>query len=219
VSPAAEALERRAVVRTLLAGREDLAVVTGLGSPSYDTVAAGDHDLNYYLWGAMGSAATVGLGLAIAQPRRPVLVITGDGEQLMGLGALATIAVQRPANLTIAVLDNERYAETGMQHSHTGAGVRIDQVAAACGFAWTAEVRESAGVDQLRARLGVAALAVLEQAHGGDGGQRRQGERIIGPGRGSDADRLRRPAVAAHARDLAAQARDHLAGVERRRIA
>ena len=153
MSPAAEALERRAVVRTLLAGRDDLVVVTGLGSPSYDTVAAGDHDLNYYLWGAMGSAATVGLGLAIAQPRRPVLVITGDGEQLMGLGALATIAVQRPANLTIAVLDNERYAETGMQRSHTGSGVRIDQVAAACGFAWTAELRESAGVDQLRARL------------------------------------------------------------------
>ena len=79
-----------------------------------------------------------------------MLVITGDGELLMGLGALATIGVQRPANLTIAVLDNERYAETGMQHSHTGAGVRIDQVAAACGFAWTAELREPAGVEQLR---------------------------------------------------------------------
>ena len=106
-------------MRALLAERDDLVVVTGLGSPSYDTMAAGDHDLNYYLWGAMGSAATVGLGLALAQPQRPVLVITGDGEQLMGLGALATIGVQRPANLTIAVLDNERYAETGMQHSHT----------------------------------------------------------------------------------------------------
>jgi thiamine pyrophosphate-dependent acetolactate synthase large subunit-like protein len=153
VTPTAEALDRRAVVSALLAERDDLVVVTGLGSPSYDTVAAGDHDLNYYLWGAMGSAATVGLGLAIAQPRRPVLVITGDGEQLMGLGALATIGVQRPANLTIAVLDNERYAETGMQHSHTGAGVRIDQVAAACGFAWAAELREPAGVEQLRARL------------------------------------------------------------------
>ena len=122
MTPAAEPLERRAVVRTLLAERDDLVVVTGLGSPSYDTMAAGDHDLNYYLWGAMGSAATVGLGLALAQPRRPVLVITGDGEQLMGLGALATIGVQRPANLTIAVLDNERYAETGMQHSHTARG-------------------------------------------------------------------------------------------------
>jgi thiamine pyrophosphate-dependent acetolactate synthase large subunit-like protein len=149
----AEPLDRRAVVRALLEGREQLVVVTGLGSPSYDTMAAGDHELNYYLWGAMGSAATVGLGLAIAQPKRPVLVITGDGEALMGLGALATIGVQRPANLTIAVLDNERYGETGMQDSHTAAGVRIDAVAAACGFAWTSEVSDSAGLEVARRRL------------------------------------------------------------------
>ncbi len=146
-------LDRRAVVGELLAGRNELAVVSGLGSPSYDTVAAGDHDLNYYLWGAMGSAATVGLGLALAQPERPVLVLTGDGEQLMGLGALATIGVQRPANLTIAVLDNERYAETGGQHSHTASGVRLDRVAAACGFAWTAEVTDPAGVADVHGRL------------------------------------------------------------------
>lgn len=160
-------LDRRAVVGELLAGRRELVVVTGLGSPSYDTMAAGDHDLNFYLWGAMGSAATVGLGLALAQPERPVLVITGDGELLMGLGALATIGVQRPANLTIAVLDNERYAETGMQHSHTAAGVRLDQVAAACGFAWTAEVAEPAGVDPVRRRLIAAegpGLAVFKVA-------------------------------------------------------
>jgi thiamine pyrophosphate-dependent acetolactate synthase large subunit-like protein len=161
------ALDRRAVVRALLAGREELAVVSGLGSPSYDTMAAGDHDLNFYLWGAMGSAATVGLGFALAQPERPVLVITGDGEQLMGLGALATIGVQRPANLMIAVLDNERYGETGMQHSHTAAGVRLDQVAAACGFAWTAEIAEPAGIDEVRARLTAFAgpsLAVFKVA-------------------------------------------------------
>ena len=140
-------------MRELLAGRDGLLVVTGLGSPSYDAMAAGDHDLNFYLWGAMGSAATVGLGLALAQPERPVLVLTGDGEQLMGLGALATIGVQRPANLTIAVLDNERYAETGGQHSHTASGVRLDRVAAACGFAWTAEVTEPAGVADVHGRL------------------------------------------------------------------
>ena len=148
-----EPLERRAVVRELLAGREELVVVTGLGSSSYDTMAAGDHDLNYYLWGALGSAAPVGLGLALAQPQRPVLVLTGDGELLMGLGALATIGVQRPANLTIAVLDNERYGETGMQESHTAAGVRLDEVAAACGFAWTAHVDDPSGIDEVRARL------------------------------------------------------------------
>src|SRR5260221_1839378 len=110
--------------------------------------AADDSPLSFPTWGAMGQAAMIGLGLALAQPRRPVLVVTGDGEQLMGLGALATIGVQRPANLTIAVLDNERYGETGMQHSHTAGGVQIDRVAAACGFAWTAEVTESAGVEE-----------------------------------------------------------------------
>jgi thiamine pyrophosphate-dependent acetolactate synthase large subunit-like protein len=160
-------LDRRAVVAELLAGREELAVVSGLGSPSYDTMAAGDSDLNFYLWGAMGSAATVGLGLALAQPSRPVLVITGDGELLMGLGALATIGVQRPSNLTIAVLDNEHYAETGMQRSHTAAGVRLDRVAAACGFAWTAEVAEPAGVAAVQRRLTAfdgPGLAVLKVA-------------------------------------------------------
>jgi thiamine pyrophosphate-dependent acetolactate synthase large subunit-like protein len=115
----------------------------------------------------MGSAATVGLGLALAQPQRAVLVITGDGELLMSLGALATIAVQRPANLTIAVLDNERYGETGMQASHTATGVRLDGVAAACGFAWTEVVTELAGVAGTRHRLTARegpGLAVLKVA-------------------------------------------------------
>jgi thiamine pyrophosphate-dependent acetolactate synthase large subunit-like protein len=80
--------------------------VTGLGSPSYDVMAAGDHDNNYYLWAAMGSAAMVGLGLATARQYHSVLVVTGDGETLMGFGALATIALRKPANLTIAILDN-----------------------------------------------------------------------------------------------------------------
>jgi thiamine pyrophosphate-dependent acetolactate synthase large subunit-like protein len=147
-------LDRRDVVRRLLEGRKDLLVVTGLGSPSYDVMAAGDHDGNYYLWGAMGSAAMVGLGLALAQPDRPVLVVTGDGEMLMGLGALATIAVQAPPNLTIAVLDNGHFGETGMQLSHAGRGLGLDRVAQSCGFPWTAAIREMGQVDDLRARLG-----------------------------------------------------------------
>ncbi len=86
-----------------------------------------------------------------------MLVITGDGELLMGIGALATIGVQRPANLTIAVIDNERYAETGGQLSHTASGVRLDGIAAACGFAWTAEVTDEAGVEDVRRRAGAFA--------------------------------------------------------------
>ena len=146
-------LDRRKVVATLLADRRDLLVVTGLGSPSYDVMAAGDHDNNYYLWAAMGSAAMVGLGLASAQPTKSVLVITGDGEMLMGLGSLATIALRKPANLTIAVLDNGHYGETGMQLSHAGKGIALDRVAAACGFGWAGEIRDMDGVSALKTRV------------------------------------------------------------------
>ena len=131
-------LSRRAVVARLLADRGDGLLVTGLGSPSWDAAAAGDHPRNFYLWGAMGGAAMTGLGLALAQPDRRVLVLTGDGEMLMGLGALATIAVAAPRNLAVCVLDNERYGETGMQESHTAAGVDLPAMAAAAGWPETA---------------------------------------------------------------------------------
>ncbi|WP_248766940.1 thiamine pyrophosphate-dependent enzyme [Pseudomonas sp. MWU12-2345] len=144
---------RREVVKALLADRKDVLVVTGLGSASYDVMAAGDHDLNYYLWAAMGSAITVGLGLANAQPDKSVIVVTGDGELLMGFGALATVALQKPANLTIAVLDNGHFGETGMQVSHAGFGIKIDQVAKTCGFSWTDEIHDMEGVHNLRERF------------------------------------------------------------------
>jgi thiamine pyrophosphate-dependent acetolactate synthase large subunit-like protein len=127
-------LHRRDVVNALLAERKDLLVVAGLGSTAWDCTAAGDAPLTFPLWGAMGQAAMIGLGLALAQPQRRVLVVTGDGEMLMGLGSLATIGVQQPANLSIVVIDNERYGETGMQATHTASGVDLAGVAAACGF-------------------------------------------------------------------------------------
>ncbi|MBV6748773.1 aldehyde dehydrogenase [Pseudomonas chlororaphis] len=144
---------RREVVKALLADRKDVLVVTGLGSASYDVMAAGDNDLNYYLWAAMGSAITVGLGLANAQPDKSVIVVTGDGELLMGFGALATVALQKPANLTIAVLDNGHFGETGMQVSHAGFGIKLDQVAKTCGFSWTDEIHDMEGVHNLRERF------------------------------------------------------------------
>jgi thiamine pyrophosphate-dependent acetolactate synthase large subunit-like protein len=146
-------LDRRAVVATILAKRDGALVVTGLGSPSYDVHAAGDRDDNYYLWGAMGGAALVGLGLAQAQPEKRVIVITGDGEQLMAFGSLATISVAQPHNLTIIVLDNHHYGETGMQTSHTGRGIDLAKVAAACGFASAETLRTEAEIDDLAARL------------------------------------------------------------------
>ena len=124
--------QRREFVARLLAGVPDALVVTGLGSASYDVYAAGDRDSNYYLWGAMGGAAPLGLGLALAQPDKSVVVVTGDGEQLMGIGSLATIAAKQPRNLTIVVLDNGHFGETGMQRSHSSLGT--DLIAVAKGF-------------------------------------------------------------------------------------
>jgi thiamine pyrophosphate-dependent acetolactate synthase large subunit-like protein len=133
-------------------------VVTGLGSTTYDAGAAGDRPLNFYLWGAMGGAAMIGLGLAIAQPKKHVLVLTGDGEQLMGIGALATLAAARRPNLSVAVLDNARFGETGSQRSHTGHGTDLAAVAAACGWEATATARDMDAVEALRPRLRSEAL-------------------------------------------------------------
>ena len=159
VTPVIGSLERRAVVARLLRDRDGLLVVTGLGSPSYDVHAAGDHDGNFYLWGAMGAAALVGLGLAQAKPDRTVMVVTGDGEQLMGLGGLATIAIAAPVNLVMVVLDNGHYGETGMQRSHTGLGLDLASIARAAGFAGAVTVTDQAGLES-------AAQSIRERASG-----------------------------------------------------
>jgi thiamine pyrophosphate-dependent acetolactate synthase large subunit-like protein len=131
----ANLLDRRQVVGSLLANRKETIAVGGLGASTYDIAAAGDHDRNFYLWGAMGGAVMIGLGLALAQPTLPVVVITGDGEMLMGMGSLATVGLQTPKNLSIVVLDNEVYGETGGQASHTAATVDLVGVARSCGIA------------------------------------------------------------------------------------
>ena len=146
-------LERRKLVKDLLADRGDLMVVCGLGSSTYDVAAAGDHPLNFYLWAAMGGAAMIGLGLALAKPARRVAVITGDGEALMGMGSLATIGVKRPENLVVVVLDNGHYGETGMQPSHTTGGVDLVAVARACGFRDALTLTEQADVARVRGLL------------------------------------------------------------------
>ena len=146
-------LDRRVVVCNLLSNRGDLLVVTGLGSSAYDVVAAGDHAKNFYLWGAMGGAAMVGLGLALARPDKSVAVLTGDGEQLMGLGALATIGAARPKNISLLVLDNRHYGETGMQPSHTARGVDLVGIAKAAGFSWSVSATREPEVQELCERL------------------------------------------------------------------
>ena len=146
-------LDRRAAIKVLLAERGDLLVVTGLGSTTYDAASVDDDERNFYLWGAMGGAAMVGLGLAIARPERPVLVVTGDGDTLMGLGALATVGVQSPPNLAIAVFDNGRYAETGMQPSHTDSAVDLVGVARSCGIEPAFDINDEIALAEFARRI------------------------------------------------------------------
>jgi len=136
------ALHRRKVVKKLLEKRGEMLVVAGLGAPAWDITAAGDDPLNFPLWGAMGGAVALGLGLALAQPSHRVLVITGDGEMLMGIGSLATVAIQRPENLAIVVLDNEHYGETGMQRTHTAGCVNLAAIAAGNGISVCSTIKD-----------------------------------------------------------------------------
>ncbi|MCA0302466.1 MAG: aldehyde dehydrogenase [Proteobacteria bacterium] len=153
-------LQRRPLVKKLLEGaNDDLLVIAGLGSSNWDITEAGDRPLNMPLWGAMGAPIGMGLGLALAQPAKRVLVITGDADTMMNLGSLATVATQQPENLAIVVLDNEKYGETGNQASHTsprnngptesGAGADLATIARGCGLADSATVREASEVAQL----------------------------------------------------------------------
>jgi thiamine pyrophosphate-dependent acetolactate synthase large subunit-like protein len=154
---------RRDFVSRLLAATPDALVITGLGSSAYDVFAAGDRDRNYYLWGAMGGAAAMGLGLALAQPTQSVIVITGDGEQLMGIGTLGTIGVKQPKNLTIVVLDNGHYGETGMQRSHSSLGTDLVAVAKGFGIADAFAVRTLEESDVIAQRIAARAGTVFAQ--------------------------------------------------------
>lgn len=149
----ANRLDRRAVVAELLRDRKGAFAVGGLGASTYDIAAAGDHDRNFYLWGGMGGAVMIGLGLALAQPTLPVVVITGDGEMLMGMGSLATVALQQPKNLSIIVLDNEAYGETGGQASHTGGTADLVGVAKACGIGDSRSISTMAEVETFASSL------------------------------------------------------------------
>jgi len=157
-------LDRRDFVRQLLIDRGGLLVVPGLGSATYDVAAASDHPLNFYLWGAMGGTAMIGLGLALARPDRRVVAIPGDGDMLMGLGSLATIGVKQPKNLAIVVLDNAHYGETGMQPSHTDAGVDFVAMALACRFRQAREVTRIEEAAEVRKLLHASEGPILVNA-------------------------------------------------------
>jgi thiamine pyrophosphate-dependent acetolactate synthase large subunit-like protein len=186
-------LHRRELCSAVLADRGDMLVIAGLGAPAWDITAVGDCVENLPLWGGMGGAAMIGLGLALAQPKRKVLVITGDGEMLMGIGSLATIAVKQPANLAILVQDNEHYGETGMQETHTRHGVDLVAMAKGAGFKRTMQVTQESEVAGLRsaihadglffavAKIDATSLKLILPPRDGAILQARMREAILGP--------------------------------------
>ncbi len=147
-------LDRRQAVPALIEKPEDFLIVAGLAGTTWELAALTRDGGNFFgLGGAMGAAPMVGLGLALAQPKRRVLVTTGDGELLMNVGALATIALQNPPNMTIICVDNGHYGETGNQESHTGLGVRLDVIAAGAGFPVVHVVNTEADLPEARRLL------------------------------------------------------------------
>jgi len=137
-----------------LAPLDDVPVVASLGHPAYDLYAAGDRAANFYTWGSMGLASSVGLGLAMARPDLRVFVLDGDGSLLMNLGSLATIGWVRPANLVVVVWDNEEYGTTGGQQTATAHGSDLEAAARALGTAATATVRSLDALAAAVARAG-----------------------------------------------------------------
>lgn len=153
-------LERRSAVKTLLGDTDGVLFVTGLAGAKGDVLEATgvDYPTVFPMGGAMGGAAAMGLGLALAQPDRRVVVVTGDGELLMNVGTLATIAILNPPNLAIVCVDNEHYGETGFQRSHTGLGVDLAMIAEGSGIQAVRTVREDGEL--------AAAGALLREGNG-----------------------------------------------------
>src|SRR6476660_2200108 len=140
-------LDRRDAVPALVGRHEDFLIVTGLAGTSRDVAALTEDGAHTYtMAGAMGGACMIGLGLALARRDKQVLVVTGDGELLMNVGALATIAVMNPANLSIVCVDNGHYGETGYQKSHTSLGVDLEKIAAGSGIKRTLTIEKEAEI-------------------------------------------------------------------------
>ena len=127
-------LNRRYVISQILKDRKNSLIINGLGGTCWDVASLGDNELNFYVWGGMGNSCMIALGLALSQPKKKVIVVTGDGEMLMGIGSLATIAVKQPKNLSIVVFDNELYGETGKQKTHTGHCADLSAIALGAGI-------------------------------------------------------------------------------------
>ncbi len=165
----AATLDRRQAVPALLERHADFLIVAGLAGTAQELSALTHESPGVFgLGGAMGASLSMGLGLALAQPKRRVLIVTGDGELLMNVGALATIALQNPPNLKVICVDNGHYGETGNQDSHTGLGVQLDVIARGSGFPVVHTINTDADMEEgrrlLRQETGLAfiLLRVME---------------------------------------------------------
>ncbi len=147
-------LDRREAVPAIVGNHRDFLIVAGLAGTARDIAAlTEDAEHVYTLAGAMGAACMMGLGLALARPDKRVLVATGDGELLMNLGALATIGILNPPNLSILCVDNGHYGETGYQRSHTSLGVDLESIAAGAGIATSRSVEQTEQIAPARELL------------------------------------------------------------------
>jgi thiamine pyrophosphate-dependent acetolactate synthase large subunit-like protein len=165
-------LNRLTAVPALIGRHEDFLIIAGLSNTTKDVAAlTGDGAHTFGLGTAMGGASMVGLGLALAQPKKRVLVVTGDGEMLMGMGSLATIAIQKPRNLVILCVDNGHYEETGHQPSHTSQGVQLDKIALGAGIGVVRVVDVEADIAETARviRAGEGPVFVLLRVKPGDG--------------------------------------------------
>ena len=152
-------LDRRVAVPKLVGDPSDFLIIAGLAGTASDTAKICEPKPNYFaLAGVMGGATTMGLGLALAQPTKCVLVITGDGELLMNLGSIATVAIMNPPNFSMVCVDNNHYGETGYQKSHTGLGVDLAAIASGAGIATVRTVTQESEIAD--------ASALIRQMHG-----------------------------------------------------
>ncbi len=150
---ASNRIQRRPFVASLLARRNGALVVPGLGSPTWDCAASGDSPNYLYSWGGMGLCVPTALGVALAQPERRVLALTGDGEMMMGIGSLGVVAAQAPRNLAILVLDNESFGETGRQSGLTSCGADLARIAEGFGISKTKTLTEAGDVGAIASWL------------------------------------------------------------------
>ncbi len=155
-------MERVGCLKAIHAELERCAVVTIMGATASELYALGHHPNFFYLEHAMGLASSMGLGIALAQPRRKVVVLDGDGSVLMNLGGLTTLARYAPPNLTHVIFDNESLLSVGGFPTATSTGSDLAAIARAAGIA---RVRETGDVGafarEVRDAIAAAELACV----------------------------------------------------------